>query len=66
MPVIRLAHVSQARQLSSDNRGQPVALVIYCNKSIGIRGLLYCRSLAKLPSLAPGDLDLAAVIELNV
>ena len=27
---------------------------------------LYCRSFAKLPGLAPGDLDLAAVIELNV
>jgi hypothetical protein len=26
----------------------------------------YGRSLAKLPGLAPGDLDLAAVIELNV
>jgi hypothetical protein len=40
MPVIRLTHVSHAQQLSSDNRGQRVALVIYCNKSIGIRGLL--------------------------
>ena len=26
----------------------------------------YRRSLAKLPGLAPGDLDFAAVIELNV
>jgi hypothetical protein len=30
------------------------------------RTLSYGRSLAKLPRLAPGDLDLAAVIELNV
>jgi hypothetical protein len=27
---------------------------------------LYCRSFTKLPCLAPGDLNAAAVVELNV
>jgi hypothetical protein len=51
---------------------QLVTLAFDCRELISaespgrVRTHSYGRSLAKLPGLAPGDLDLPAVIELNV